>query len=452
MSSAVLFALLAVVCTVFAFTRHPIWGFYFYLATTYVFPPVRWWGYMFGGMRWALLSAAVTVLAIMFHKGKLLPKPLWVGNGPAVLLIMYASWMWLQTPWALDLDAHINGTSIYTKYVLAFWFVYRVCDTKEHLRDSLLAHLLGCTFLGVLAQFTGRDGDRLDGVGGPGIDDANTLGMYLVTGVIIAIGLFLTQKGWRRYLSLICMAIVANGFILANSRGAFLGLAAGGIVLAVSKAKEHRRIFWAFALFGVLGLASLVDEAFINRMFTIQDVSSHDEDADMSARSRVEVAKAQLRMFIDHPMGVGHRGTASLSAEYLDRKWLSSGGDEDQRARSSHSTFLTALVEQGVPGVLMYIAMVIWIFGAIWRIRGLKKPTDDPELATLGSAMCAALVSVLVSGNTADYLLAEVHFWQLAALVSMLQFSFPMNQAGVHYRDVAGMRRMPAPGAAPQRQ
>ena len=60
---AAAFALFALLCTVLAFRRHPIWGLYFYLATTYVYPPGRWWGALLPDLRWALLSAAVMGLA-----------------------------------------------------------------------------------------------------------------------------------------------------------------------------------------------------------------------------------------------------------------------------------------------------------------------------------------------------------------------------------------------------
>ena len=32
--------------------------------------------------------------------------------------------------------------------------------------------------------------------------------------------------------------------------------------------------------------------------------------------------------FVDHPMGIGYRGTVVLSQRYLDRKWLTQGEDE----------------------------------------------------------------------------------------------------------------------------
>src|SRR5205085_5087735 len=122
---------------------------------------------------------------------------------------------------------HLQGSTIFAKSLLTFWMVYRIVDSKEKLRNLLFALVLGCTVLGIYAQFTGRDGNRLDGVGGPGIDDANSLGMYLACGAVMAVGLVLSQRGWLRYAALAALVIIFNGVVLANSRGSVIGLGAG---------------------------------------------------------------------------------------------------------------------------------------------------------------------------------------------------------------------------------
>lgn len=425
MITALAWLVFCAVCSVWAFTRHPIWGLTFYIGTIYVHPPSRWWGYMLPDPRWALLSAGITILAIMFHRGKLGHKPIWIANAPVVLLGMYTIWMWIQTPWALDLESHLNGSVRFIKYLMAFWFIYRLIDSKPMLRHLLATHALGCGLLGVYAHFTPREEGRLDGVGGPGIDDANTLAMYLATGAIVCMGLFLTSKGWRRWAWLCVMALIGNGFVLANSRGAFLGLVAGGLIVALCKAREHRRMFWGLTLVGMLGFAVIVDKIFIERMFTIGDVTETSEDADMSARSRKVIYEAQLRMAVDYPFGAGYRGTVELSPRYMDRQWLTTdkGGDESTAARASHNTFMTTLVEQGLPGAAIFLALALWTLTRVLRIRRLDAQGADPELTTLAGAACGGLVVVFVAGMAADYLMAEVQFWLFAALVSALQLS-----------------------------
>lgn len=416
---AAAFVLFCLTCVVLAFVRHPIWGVYFYLATTYVYPPDRWWGYLFGDLRWALLSAAVTALAVVFHRGKLQAKPAWISTGPALLLTLYVAWMWIQFPWAMDAEEHQRGSTEMVKCLVAMWFVYRAVDSKDRLRDLMLAHVLGCALLGIYALGADRVDGRLDGVGGPNLDDANTLGMYLVTAAISGVGLVMTQTGWRRFLALLCLPLIVNGFVLANSRGAFLGLVGGGLVLMFCIARKHRWIFAGFVVVGLVGLAVLVDKTFVERMYTIGDVTSQDEDADSSARSRVVIAKAQLEMFLDHPLGTGWRGTAALSQQYMDERWMAKDTKEDGPSRSSHNTYLTALSEQGLPGAIIYSSLLFWVLAAIIRIKRMNRGHHDPDVTTLGAALCGSIVVILVAGMAADYLTKEVQFWLYAALTSV---------------------------------
>ena len=420
MISAALFILFVVACTVLAFLRHPIYALYLYLGTIFVFPPARWWGPMLGDLRWALLAAAITALAVVVRRDKLVPKPAWFLSVPAVVMAMYAAWLWIQLAWALDTELHLEASIQFVKYIIAFWFIYRIADTKEHVRDVLFAHMLGCALLGLFAYSQGRLGDRLDGVGGPGMDDANTLGMYFATGALTALGLLLTQSGWRRWASLAAGAVIMNGLVLTNTRGAFLGLVGGAAVFMLFKGRAHRRLFWGVALVSLLGLAAIADQKFVERMLSIKESTVNNEEVDQSARSRLFVISAQWEMFLDHPMGAGHRGTAVLSPDYLEDRWLT-GRDQD-RARSSHNTFMTALVEQGMPGALMYLWLVVWTAWALVRLRLLERSHGDPAVTTLAATAAAVLGVVLVAGTTADFLMAEVQFWMFAVFVTLLQF------------------------------
>lgn len=424
MFSAAAWVLFVVACVVLAFRRHPIWGLMFYLGTFYVHPPSRWWSYMLPDPRWALLSALITVAAVVLHRGRLRSdRPVWLANAPALLFIAYATWMMMQIPWALDLDSHIEGAIKLVKYMVAFWFIYRLMDTKESLKVLMYAHSIGCALLGLFALGAPRDAGRLEGVGGPGIDDANTLGMFLATGAIVCLGLMMIEKGWRRWVCLLLLACIGNGFVLANSRGAFLGMVIGGGVVMLCKSKLHRKAFWGLALVGLIGFAFAVDKLFVERMFTIGDVAEQTEEADMSARSRVVIYEAQLQMWLEHPLGAGYRGTVVLSPQYLERKWLTTdvSGDETTAGRASHNTFMTTLVEQGLPGAVIFTSLVLWLVTRMRTIRRLDRLGADPELTTAASALCGGVMVVIVAGIAADYLMAEVQIWLFAALVSALQ-------------------------------
>ncbi|MEO5698538.1 MAG: O-antigen ligase family protein, partial [Burkholderiaceae bacterium] len=300
----------------------------------------------------------------------------------------------------------------------------RIVETKERARDVLFAHLVGCTLLGIYGLGTGRFvRDRLDGVGGPGMDDANTLGMYFATGVIVAAGMVITQRDWRRWVSFAALAIVGNGLVLTNTRGAVLGLVAGAFVLFLTKSRLYSRAFWLLCVACVFGAMLVVDQKFVERMSTLSEAWSDSSEIDDSALSRLALLDAQFKMFQDYRLGTGHRGTEALSTKYLDKQWLSQDDQGVEGTRSSHNTFMTALVEQGVPGAVLFVWLALWTVVTLLRSGAKEALHGDPELTTLIATIGGALAVIFVAGNTADFLMAEVQFWLFAVLVSTLQFA-----------------------------
>jgi hypothetical protein len=407
-----------------ALWRHPVFGLYAYLAVFYVHPPSRWWSAMLPDLRWALLAGVVTLLAVFIHRAKLAKTPAWYSNVPAIILIAYCVWLWIQNAWALDHETHYNGAVKFTKYLIAYYFCYRIFDSPERLRDFLLVHLIGCAYLGLQALLSSNYvGGRLNGVGGPGIDDANSLGMFLATGVVAGAALALSQSGWRRNSSFAGLAFAMNGLILTASRGAFLGLVGGGALLSMLHPARFRTRLVVLAMIAAVGFVAVADARYIERMYSLFAVWERSEEIDMSAESRFVIKAAQWKMFLDYPLGTGHRGTVVLSPMYMDEKWLARSyeGGQVVVGRSSHNTFFTALSEQGVVGVVLFSALVLWVMMAAMRIFRLRNRVGDATLPVIAAGLCGGVVVVLVAGIGTDYLMAEVQFWFLAGLVCALR-------------------------------
>jgi hypothetical protein len=281
----------------------------------------------------------------------------------------------------------------------------------------LLVHLAGCAFLGWLA-FGIEVSGRLEGVGGPGIDEANAFAMQMATAVAIGAMIALASGGWR-WFAIIVLPFILNGVILSGSRGGFLALLGGGMVLWYLKPKEYRKLFYAFAALGVVLMGILAHDMFWERMGTIEAAADRDESADTSALSRFALVDAQFRMFKSYPHGAGHRGTATLSPRYLEERFLSAAAEGEERRRSSHNTFMSALAEQGIPGAIFYF----WIWG--WTLRTMLKLKRDQAFSAdtsrraLLASVAAALVIVMVAGVFVDYIKAEVQIWLWALLASL---------------------------------
>lgn len=400
-----------------AVVRHPIYGLYAYVAVFYLHPPSRWWDSFLPDLRWSLLAGVVTLLCVLRLPSQP-DRPPWYSNTAAKVLIAYTIWLWIQNLWALDPAEQMSASILFTKYVLLFYLFYRLVDNPTDLRRLLWVHFAGCVYLGWLA-FGADSGGRLEGVGGPGIDEANALAMQLDTGVVVGAMLLLTGNKYERIASLLGMPFLLNGVVLTGSRGAFLAILVAGMVLAVMKPQHYRKAFYTLAALGLVLFGILASTVFWERMGTITAAVDDPAEMDTSAESRFVIAAAQWRMTLRYPFGSGHRGTAVLSSQYIEDKYLT--GTEDPtvaRARSSHNTFMTALSEQGFIGALMFLLTWRWCAKTSLSLRNYTRKVADPRFGGDIAGIAAALAAIFISGIFVDYLKAEVQVWMMALLAA----------------------------------
>lgn len=407
-----------------ALFRSPMYGLYAYVAVFYLHPPSRWWGAALPDLRWALFAAAVTLIATM-RLPQDTTRPSWISATPAKLLLAYTVWLWIQQLWALSPDDQMDICILFTKYLVLFYLIYRLIDTPQKITTFLLAHVIGCAYLGWLA-FNARFQGRLEGVGGPGIDESNALAMQMSTGVAVGAMLILGGKGWVRWVAFAAMPFMLNTMVLAGSRGAFVALFGCGLALWYLKPMKHRGLFYAFAILGVILFGILANQIFLTRVGTITAVTQEDKTVDRSAESRVVLFKAQVQMAERYPFGTGHRGTAVLSPQYLDPIYLSSRHENGRiiyGQRSSHNTFMTALVEQGVFGAILFLSLWWWVAKTLMQLKRTYAANDSQVLIALHvAAVGGALAAVFVAGQFVDYLKVEIQIWCMILLACLLNF------------------------------
>ena len=412
-------------------TLHPRYGLYAYLVAFYVHPPSRWWGEGLPDLRWSLLASIVTLISVWRMRtsrsnSQETQRVSWLKTTPARLLIVWTVWLWIQWLWALDRDMQGVLAVAFTKYVILYYVLYEICSTPEEVGRFLFAHVAGCAFLGYLALGVDVSG-RLEGVGGPGIDEANAMAMQLSTAIPCGAMIVLTKRNWQFVFTSVAIALILNAIVLAGSRGAFLALLASGLCLYLMKPREHRMLFYALAAVAIVAFFSVANKNFWDRMSTMEAAVDEQQQMDNSAESRFALAEAQFKMAIRYPWGTGHRGTEVLSPQYLADRFLTHKPDGTPGARSSHNTFLSAWVEQGFPGAVIFISLVLWCRRASREsFKAFSSSGGVQERSVLASTS-AALMIVLVAGMFVDYLKAEVTIWLLAALASLYEYSVPKN-------------------------
>jgi O-antigen ligase len=416
--TGLLFAVAFLAAMVATVVRNPLYGLFTYVAIFYLHPPSRWWGESLPDLRWSFLAAGVTLIGTLIHAKPDPNRRVWLATAPAAIMAIFAGWFWFGYLWALEPAEHIGAAILLTKYLLVFYMVYRLIDTPEKGIWFLIAHLAGCFYLGTLAWGMPRTG-RLDGVGGPGIDDSNTLGMHLATGVVSGAMLVLYLKGWKRYACIIAILFVLNAIVLTGSRGAFLALVAGGAVLAWLRPSSLRKQFLVYGILGLFAFGYVASETFWQRIDTLKAATGQSQEVlDTSAQSRIELLKAQWLMSKEYPLGAGHRGTESLSARYLNERFLTAGG-----ARSSHNAFMTVLVEQGIPGAILFLFMVIALVLMLRRSDRAAEAAGKLDAGVLNAAIGGSLMVVFIGGMFADFSKCEVQIWMFALLASLTHFS-----------------------------
>ena len=114
--------------------------------------------------------------------------------------------------------------------------------------------------------------------------------------------------------------------------------------------------------------------------------------------------------------------TTVLSSSYLDERYLAGGVD-----RASHNTFLTMLVDHGVPGAVFYVSMLVWVFRRLRDLFKLSRPTNDAggSVFALLPAVAAVFAAITVGDLFVQYPKLEVRIWFISVLLIMLHMVKP---------------------------
>jgi hypothetical protein len=197
-------------------------------------------------------------------------------------------------------------------------------------------------------------------------NDPNDLCLLLVSGMGIA-AYFMTDRrlGWQRLLCLGLIGLFAYGLALTQSRGGFLALLVGLLVLL------HARVgVWKAGLAGGIAVPILLF-AFAGRQTEISA-------ADDTGQSRVQLWSEALELFKQEPLwGIGQ------------------GAFEEHVGLVAHNSFLHSFVELGFFGGALFLGA---FFTSLWGLYRVSRASAnaDPETARLGHYLLAIIAAYAV--------------------------------------------------------
>ena len=225
--------------------------------------------------------------------------------------------------------------------IRAFMLFVLVSFILFPIRSTLTNYVLGYTLLGRAV--------------GPFIyQNPNDLAAHaiLVLGLALALWAGPVHKGPVRWIGLGSTALLIITIVLTQSRGGLLGLMAMGLPSGISLARRRPRLVPLFV--GIVGLALLLAPAALwerlgglGKATNVETIREMDPEG--SAEQRFAVLKTAARIIADHPvLGIGLGAYHLANADY----------SPDLGLKDTHNTYMNVAAETGVPGLILFLALV----------------------------------------------------------------------------------------------
>jgi len=401
-------------CLLKAFTKKPIWGLYAYLIAFYAHPISRWWGSSLPELRWSLMAALVTLLALMLHKSE--KKHAWFEFKETKLYALFLVLLLLQYIWALNTSFHSIFVQLAVKYLILIFLIQGCIKTKSEIIGFIAANICGALYFAYLGA--GYPGGRLEGIGGPSIESSNGLGQHLSILLVFSSYLLFIKLGKYKPLLILAIIFILNTIMLTQSRGSIVALGLTGIVSLYYIPKGYKKHFLGLVTLGVIAFALLIGPQILERFQGVEKNESG-EISDSSARSRLVIISAQYEMFKERPLiGQGHRTTLILSPYFIPQEYMTTvkNGEQAVSRRASHNFIMGMLTDHGIIGLGIYILIVITIAKHLFRLKKYSKNDADSDLIVIQTGLCLAFVCYLFAGLFSNNKIYEIAVWLIAII------------------------------------
>jgi hypothetical protein len=346
-------------------------------------------------------AVLTVVIAAALVTGRFDPGrvPLAVGGLIGVLLALSL----LSAVEAIDTAAAARFFGI-TLYLAVFgvWLAGYV-NSRRRARSVVLPYIVGAVgsallgSLALLAPIPGRDVLLLDGCcrAQALFKDPNVFGAFLIPAALILMSELVRPRlfrGWRA-VQAIAVAILVVGVVLSFSRAAIVSLGVGlavtlfTLMIRPGGGREARRMFAVTVVAGGVALVALVASSSLDFLSERASLQSYDVSRFEAQRTGVELAER-------FPLGIGP------------------GQFDAIVPLASHNTFVRVLAEQGLLGLVTFLALALATLVLAGRSAMLGRDTHGVGSAALFGAWCSLLANSLFIDT-----LHWRHLWLVAALV-----------------------------------
>lgn len=411
----------------FAFIT-PIFGLFAYTFEYYLRPSLNWWGRPLPDFRWSLIAAMVLGLTFLIRRSSL-PELKSTTNLALPWLALMAANSLLVNMWAVDPELSWLWSTQFLKHAAVYCLIIGVVRTRWSFDWLISLNIAGILWWGLIALGERRESARLETVGSGDSLGSNLLAAHVLTILPLLVVSALSERhATRRGLALVALPLVVNLMILANSRGAILGVIVTTGLAFLLAGRRQRIPLTIGAVTLAFAFYFLADTQFVRRQQTTTRA------ADPGAEGRIESWWGALKLVKDYPLGAGGKGFHVLSPVYIPEIVEAHGGS----GRSVHNTVLQVTAEWGLQGLFFATGFILSTFYMLRSVRRRAAPRDWFSYRSLGIGL--GLIGSLMAGLFTDRYYGESNYWLCA-----LAFALTRIQA----TELAGIKNELFPAAQP---
>lgn len=406
----------------------PIWGILGYVAHYSIGPERQWWHAPLSplGIRYSFMLAMLTAAGIIVQW-----KSLRFGNHVfsthEKTFLAFLAAVWLSTLLGPDTVGHYTAATIdhpsikLTKITIFTLMLTHIVTERKNLDRLIWVMIFGTMILGMQAWSTPYRAfmrGRLERVGGPDFSEANFFAAYMAS-MLWIIGAQFLRSGWRgKVVCFLAGGFTANAIILTRSRGAVVGLAIGAMAALVLAPKQYRKYVVVGLLAAAAGLVYLADDQFFARTSTI---AAGEEERDSSAQSRILLWGAGVRMWADHPLGIGAGNFFQTIGSYIPQ----------YAGKDAHSTYIRCLTELGTQGIVLMGALIVSAYLLLRRIQQRAQSLDSAvgdDMVLVAFGFSCALATLLGCCLTVSLIYVEFLWWFLLLPVCLERVLYNLEE------------------------
>ncbi|MBJ7470740.1 MAG: O-antigen ligase family protein [Solirubrobacteraceae bacterium] len=207
--------------------------------------------------------------------------------------------------------------------------------------------------------------------------DPNIYGRFLM---VVLLGLLSAlawgARGWRVAVYAVLFAVIWVGLLFTYSQSSMLGLLVGALVLLGLRFGAGRAVGAGATLvvIGLVGVFVFSDQLRI-------DTGGGEQSCDVATSGRCELIMGGVRLFESKP--IFGWGSGSYRVAYRQQE----GATGVKAVAASHTIPITVAAEQGIIGLLAYLALIVAAVAAL-----LRRARESMARAAIAAAFIAVIV------------------------------------------------------------